>query len=171
MRSAHADHTMNASAPAKSASFTLQRDAHGCWSCSVEGVAHPSVQVVRAFPLSAPEEDIAIVNAEGQELVFVARLDALTEPNQQALREALAEREFVPRIERIRSVSTFATPSTWQVDTDRGTTELVLKVEEDIRRLPGAQRLLVTSGSGVVFEIRDRHRLDRASQRLLERFL
>jgi len=47
----------------------------------------------------------------------------------------------------------------------------VLKVEEDIRRLSGAKCLLVTSGSGVVFEIRDRHRRDRASQRLLERFL
>jgi hypothetical protein len=162
---------MNASAPATPPVFTLQRDAHARWTCSVEGVAHHSVQVVRAFPLSAPEEDIAIVSTGGQELVFVARLDALDALNQQALRGALAEREFVPVIERIRSVSTFATPSTWQVDTDRGATELVLKVEEDIRRLPGAQRLLVTSGSGVVFEIRDRHRLDRASQRLLERFL
>jgi len=162
---------MNASAFASLPAFTLQRDAHGRWTCNTASVAHHSVQVVRAFPLSAPEEDIAIVNTDGHELVFVARLDALDEVNQQALREALAEREFVPLIERIRSVSTFATPSTWQVDTDRGATELVLKVEEDIRRLPGAKRLLVTSGSGVVFEIRDRHRLDRASQRLLERFL
>jgi hypothetical protein len=162
---------MNASAPDTQPVFTLQRDAHGRWTCSVGGVAHLGVQVVRAFPLSAPDEDIAIVNSDGQELVFVARLDALDAPNQQALREALAEREFVPLIERIRSVSTFATPSTLQVDTDRGATELVLKVEEDIRRLPGAKRLLITSGSGVVFEIRDRHRLDRASQRLLERFL
>lgn len=162
---------MNASAPAESATFALQRDAHGRWTCSVEDVVHPGVQAVRAFPLSAPEEDIAIVSTEGNELVYVARLDALDAPNQRALREALAEREFMPLIERIRSVSTFATPSTWQVDTDRGPTELVLKVEEDIRRLPGAHRLVVTSGSGVVFEIRDRHRLDRASQRLLERFL
>jgi hypothetical protein len=129
------------------------------------------VQLVRAFPLSAPEEDIAIVGSDGHELAFVTRLDALDPANQQAVREALAEREFVPVIERIRSVSTFATPSTWQVETDRGATELVLKVEEDIRRLPGARRLLVTSGSGVVFEIRDRNALDRASQRLLERFL
>lgn len=149
----------------------MQHDAHGRWTCSTEGVAHHSVQVVRAFPLSAPEEDIAIVNADGQELVFVARLDAPDAPNQQALCEALAEREFVSLIERIRSVSTFATPSTWQLDTDRGATELVLKVEKDIRRLPGAKRLQITSGSGVMFEIRDRQRLDRASQRLLERFL
>ena len=171
MNASAADADAKTNTNAHALSFTLQRDAHGRWTCQMGGVAHPNVQVVRAFPLSAPEEDIAIVNSDGQELVYVARLDALDPPNQQALREALAEREFVPLIERIRSVSTFATPSTWQVDTDRGATELVLKVEEDIRRLPGARRLLVTSGSGVVFEIRDRHRLDRASQRLLERFL
>lgn len=151
----------------------LQRDAHGRWVYQRAGEAtmHTGVQVVRAFPLSAPDEDIAIVSSEGQELHFVTHLDTLDADGQQALREALAEREFVPVIERIRAVSTFATPSTWQVDTDRGPTELVLKVEEDIRRLPGARRLLITSGGGVVFEIRDRQRLDRASQRLLERFL
>lgn len=162
---------MSSSPPAMTPAFTLQRDAHGRWSCHTEGLAHHGVQLVRAFPLSAPEEDIAIVGSDGHELAFVARLDALDPANQQAVREALAEREFVPVIERIRAVSTFATPSTWQVETDRGATELVLKVEEDIRRLPGARRLLVTSGSGVVFEIRDRSALDRASQRLLERFL
>lgn len=162
---------MSTSPQAPAPAFTLQRDAHGRWTCHIGGESHQGVQLVRAFPLSAPEEDIAIVGSDGHELAFAARLDALDPANQQAVREALAEREFVPVIERIRSVSTFATPSTWQVETDRGATELVLKVEEDIRRLPGARRLLVTSGSGVVFEIRDRNALDRASQRLLERFL
>ena len=162
---------MSSNSQAMAPTFTLQRDAHGRWTCTIGGESHQGVQVVRAFPLTAPEEDIAIVASDGHELAFVARLDALDAPNQEAVREALAEREFVPVIQRIRSVSTFATPSVWQVETDRGATELVLKVEEDIRRLPGARRLLVTSGSGVVFEIRDRNRLDRASQRLLERFL
>jgi hypothetical protein len=162
---------MSTSPQTMATGFTLQRDAHGRWTCRIDGETHQGVQVVRAFPLTAPEEDIAIVGSDGHELAFVACLDALAAPTQQALREALAEREFVPLIERIHSVSTFATPSVWQVETDRGATELVLKVEEDIRRLPGARRLLVTSGSGVVFEIRDRNALDRASQRLLERFL
>ena len=162
---------MSASPQAITPAFTLQRDAHGRWTFHNQGVDHHGVQVVRAFPLTAPGEDIAIVGEGGHELAFVSGLDALDQPNQRAVREALAEREFMPVIERIRSVSTFATPSVWQVETDRGATELVLKVEEDIRRLPGARRLLVTSGSGVVFEIRNRNALDRASQRLLERFL
>jgi hypothetical protein len=152
--------------------FELARDTLGRWCLrSANGQTHSAVQVVRAFPLTAPEQHISIVGTDGQELAFIARIDALDAPAQKALREALAEREFMPVIQRIRAVSTFGTPSTWQVDTDRGATELVLKVEEDIRRLPGSGRLLINSDSGVVFEIRDRTRLDRPSRRLLERFL
>jgi hypothetical protein len=162
---------MNASSPTQ-IDVELRRDAHGQWVCRVgDSPEQVGVQVVRGFPLSAPEEALSIVGTDGHELVHIARLADQPASLQQALRDALAEREFMPVIERIRSVSTFATPSIWLVDTNRGTTELVLKVEEDIRRLPGARRLLVTSAHGVVFEIADRNRLDRASRRLLERFL
>jgi hypothetical protein len=57
------------------------------------------------------------------------------------------------------------------VDTDRGPTSLVLKGEEDIRRLPQRGRLLITSGHGLVFQVRDMGALDRYSKKLLERFL
>jgi hypothetical protein len=154
------------------AEFDLFSDAQGRWVCRVAG-SEPQVgvQVVRSFPLSAPGEAISIVGPDGHEVVFVARLDALDEMRRTAVAQALAEREFSPVIQRIREVSTFGTPSTWQVDTDRGATELVLKVEEDIRRLPGQRRLLITSAHGVVFDIPDRNQLDRASRRFLERFL
>jgi len=56
-------------------------------------------------------------------------------------------REFAPEITRIVSVSGFATPSVWQIETDRGRTELTLKAEEDIRRLAGRTRLLIASAS------------------------
>lgn len=162
---------MNAT-PQSQTDVDLRRDALGQWVCRLDNAPeHVGVQVVRGFPLSAPEEALSIVGTDGHELLHISRLADQPPGLQQALREALAEREFMPVIERIRSVSTFATPSTWLVDTNRGTTELVLKVEEDIRRLPGARRLLVTSAHGVVFEITDRNRLDRASRRLLERFL
>jgi hypothetical protein len=45
----------------------------------------------------------------------------------------------------------------------------VLKAEEDIRRLPGGQ-LLIASATGVQF-VAERFALDKASRRLLERFL
>ena len=152
--------------------FELFSDTQGRWVCRVAGgEPQVGVQVVRSFPLSAPLEAISIVGPDGHEVVFVARLDALDDTRRAAVTQALAEREFSPVIQRIRTVSTFATPSTWQVDTDRGATELVLKVEEDIRRLPGQRRLLITSAHGVVFDIPDRNQLDRVSRRYLERFL
>ena len=154
------------------ADFELFSDTQGRWVCRVAGgEPQVGVQVVRSFPLSAPDEAIAIVGHDGHEVVFVARLAGLDEPRRNAVAQALSEREFSPVIQRIREVSTFGTPSTWQVDTDRGPTELVLKVEEDIRRLPGQRRLLITSAHGVVFDIPDRNLLDRVSRRYLERFL
>jgi len=56
------------------------------------------------------------------------------------------------------------------VQTDRGETTLTLKTEDDIRRLPG-MALLIGSGQGVTFVVKDRLALDAASRRLLERFL
>lgn len=166
---------MSTPTPAKSPAFTLTRDALGRWICRLAGddgatVEHPGVMAVRVFPLTAPDEAVSIVDAQGRECLHLPDLAALPPGSLAAVREALAEREFVPVIERLRAVSTFATPSTWTVDTDRGPTSFVLKGEEDIRRLPRG-RLLVTSAHGVVFDIRDLHRLDRPSRRLLERFL
>jgi hypothetical protein len=83
---------------------------------------------------------------------------------------ALAPREFMPHILRISAVTTYATPSTWSVDTDRGPAQLVLKAEEDIRRL-GQGRLLILDSRGIQFVVPDQFALDRGSRRILNRFL
>ena len=151
--------------------FTLARNSAGRWCLRLGGQAGEPVQAVRSFPLSAPDEAIGLVGDDGHERLHISHLNTLNAEQREAVHAALAERDFCPRITRIRSVSTFATPSTWVVDTDRGTTELVLKGEEDIRRLRERSRLLITSTHGVVFEIPDSAALDRASRKLLERFL
>ena len=97
-------------------------------------------------------------------------LDQLDEPRRALLAEALEQREFMPRLLRVHAVSSFATPSTWDVDTDRGRTQFVLKGEEDIRRL-GHRLLIVNDAHGVQYLIRDLHRMDAASRKLLDRFL
>lgn len=135
-----------------------------------QGQRHVGVTPVRAFPLAAPDEGLAIVGADGHERLWIERLDALPETDRQLLERELAEREFVPEIERIVSVSTFSTPSVWQVQTDRGATELILKAEEDIRRLPSGD-LLIADSHGLHYRLRRPAALDRGSKRLLERFL
>jgi hypothetical protein len=76
----------------------------------------------------------------------------------------------MPAIRRITGVSGYATPCTWQVETDKGNTSFILKAEEDIRRL-AAPALLIVDNRGIQFLVRDRRALDDASRRILERFL
>lgn len=151
---------------------TLRRDAHGRLVLTLaNGEVHSGVHPVRAFPIAAPLEGLSILGEHGRELLWVDHLDALDSGMRSLLEEELALREFAPRIARIVSVSSFATPSAWTVETDRGTTVLTLKGEEDIRRVEGRQRLLIASGEGVQYRIDDTAKLDRHSRRLLERFL
>ena len=135
-----------------------------------EGVQHVGVVPVRAFPLSDPDGALSLVGTDGRECAWIARLADLPADQRTLLGEELARREFAPVIEALLEVSTFTTPSTWTVRTDRGTTTLVLKGEEDIRRLAGTA-LLITDSHGVGYRIADARALDKRSRRLLERFL
>lgn len=151
--------------------FSLEHDAHGALVLvAADGTRHVGVVPVRAFPLTEPDAGLSLLGADGHELAWVDRLADLPSAAQALVAQELAQREFVPVIQRIRSVSTFATPSTWQVDTDRGPTELVLDAEENIRRLAGSA-LLIADAHGLLYQVRDRFGLDRASRKLLERFL
>lgn len=151
--------------------FRLERDAMGQLVCiAANGVRCEGVVPVRAFPIAAPNEGLSLVSPDGHELFWVDRLADLPPDARALIDEELAAREFTPEILRLRKVSTFSTPSVWSVDTDRGPTDFVLKTEEDIRRLGGV-RLLIASGQGVQFGVADMTALDRASRRLLERFL
>lgn len=150
--------------------FTLVRNAAGRLVYTGSGGVHEGVVPVRAFPVAAPDECISLMNPGGQEVAWIERPDELPEGIRTLILEELACREFTPRISRINDVSSFATPSTWLVDTDRGRTELLLKAEDHIRRLPH-NALLITDGHGVTFLINDVEKLDAHSRKLLDRFL
>lgn len=150
----------------------LERDAFGhLVHTAPDGARHENVQPVRAFPLAAPGEGIALLSAEGKELVWIERLSDLPDAERALVEEEFARREFMPAIERIVSVSGYATPSSWQVETDRGATTLVLKSEDDIRRLKGPGALLIADADGIHYLIRDREQLDAQSRKILKRFL
>jgi hypothetical protein len=152
-------------------SFTLSRNPAGRLECTLaDGTVHKHITPVRAFPLAAPTAGIALMSQEGHEIIWIEQLDALDASNRSLIEQELTGREFMPVIDRIVDVSSYATPSTWQISTDRGPTTLVLKGEEDIRRLPD-NALLIADNHGVLYLIRDRKALDMHSRKILERFL
>lgn len=153
------------------AAYSLQRDSFGrLVFTSADGERREIVVPVRAFPITAPDDGIALVDPYGHEMLWIERLDELPDEVRALVRDELASREFMPVISRITGVSTFATPSTWSVETNHGATELVLKGEEDIRRL-AAPALLIADKHGIHYLIRDRYALDAHSRKILDRFL
>ncbi|TXL68365.1 cyanophycin metabolism-associated DUF1854 family protein [Zeimonas arvi] len=151
--------------------FTLVRDGFGRLVLTgADGVAHEGVMPVRAFPISSPDTGLAIMSADGHELAWVDDRAALPADLAALIAEELSGREFMPEIRAIVSVSSYMTPSTWSVATDRGGVSFVLSGEEHIRRLAGGM-LLIADSHGVHFLIRDPKALDRASRKILDRFL
>lgn len=151
--------------------FKLERDTFGrLVLIDAAGERHVGIVPVRAFPLTAPDQGLSLVGSDGRERVWIDRVDHLPEAVRAVLDADLAARDFAPVLQQLHRVSSFGVPSTWQVRTDRGETEFVLKAEEDIRRLEGGA-LLIGSAHGVQFRIPDVKALDRGSRKLLERFL
>jgi len=154
-----------------STSFQLRRDSFGKLVLTTpEGEEHVGVVPVRAFPIQAPLQGISLVRDGGKEVAWIDDLAALPPSVGALVREELEGRELMPEILHIKRVSSFATPCTWYVQTDRGDTEFVLKADEDIRRV-GEASLLVADSHGIHFLVRDMFHVDKQSRKILDRFL
>ena len=151
--------------------FELTRNPFGKLVLTTsEGVVHEGVSPVRAFPVQAPEDGISLLNNDGKEVAWIDRIADLPAAIGALVSEELSGREFMPEIARINSVTSYATPCTWSVATDRGDTEFVLRGEEDIRRLT-IDTLLITDIHGIHYLIRDLRDLDKHSKKIIDRFL
>jgi len=154
------------------ADFQLLRTPFGelAWT-GPQGQQVMGVVPVRAFPIQAPQDGIALMDTEGHEVAWFAQLEAIPQPARTLIEEELARREFMPVIQRIAAVSGFSTPCTWTVDTDRGRTEFVLRGDEDIRRIGSAHALLIADAHGINYLVPNQFALDAFSKRVLDRFL
>ena len=151
--------------------FQLSRNSFGKLVLTTEeGEVHEGVSPVRAFPIQAPDKGISMVLGDGKEVGWIDDIAGLPLQVRELVMDELEGREFMPEILSVKEVSSFATPCTWFVTTDRGDTEFTLKGEEDIRRV-GAASLLVADNHGINFLIRDMYTIDKKTRLILDRFL
>lgn len=152
--------------------FLLERTSFGkLILTNALGERFIGVLPVRAFPIRAPDEGISLLSTDGHEVAWVDRLSDLPAAYQGLIEDELAHREFMPVLHRILEVSSFSTPCTWMVETDRGRTEFVLRGDEDIRRIGTGRSLLVADAHGIHYLVPDQYTLDAHSKRILDRFL
>lgn len=147
--------------------WRLERHPHGRLDfIDALGARHANVDVVRAFPVSAPTGAAAIVTAAGEELAWIGSLAALAGPLRRILETELSQREFLPVIERIESISD-GEPAEWSVLTDRGRHRFKVAHAEDIT--PNADgSVFVTDSFGMRYRIPHLSDLDARSRRLLD---
>ena len=151
--------------------WRLRESTHGKLALfKAEALIADQVMPVLAFPFSAPDESISIVDEYSKEMAWLDRLDQLDADSQAVVKNYLAIREFRPTVYRITSVSTYSTPSIWTLETDKGPCKFELPSDESIRRL-GGNRLVLTHANGMQFIIEDLLALDARSRQILARFM
>jgi Domain of unknown function (DUF1854) len=151
--------------------FSLNKDVFGNIQLTLtSGEQYHQVKIIRAFPISNPESGFSIVDQDGHELVWFEALADLDDHLQSIIRSSLEQIEFIPVISAITGLNTYALPSIWDVQTDRGKTKLKLKSEQDIRRV-SAEALLITDANGIQYLIKNRKTIDKFSKKVLDRFM
>lgn len=134
------------------------------------GFIFQNIRIIRAFPISDPDNGFSIVNEDGHEIIWFDKITDLTPQEQALVIDTLSQIEFIPIINKISQVNTFALPSMWEIQTDRGFTQLKLKSEQDIRRISDIA-LLITDANGIQYLIKNRKTIDKHSKKILDRFL
>jgi len=150
--------------------WRLERRPHGRLDfIDAEGRPHVDVDVLRAFPISAPAGPVAIVGENDAELAWIESLADVEPGLRRLLEEELERREFVPLIERIEAISE-GEPAEWSVVTDRGPHRFKVGHSDDILRLDD-DSVVITDTFGVRYRIPRLADLDAASRRLFEKAL
>lgn len=155
---------------ASRAGWRLERQAHGRLDfLAADGNRHANVDVLRAFPVTAAAGPVAIVAGDGGELAWIDALAEEPHDLRVLLEKELAQREFLPVIERIDAVSD-SEPPEWTVLTDRGPHRFKVDSADDIAHEPNGGAF-VTDTHGIRYRIRDVDALDGRSRRLFEKML
>ncbi|HET7544424.1 MAG TPA: DUF1854 domain-containing protein [Polyangiaceae bacterium] len=151
------------------ATLELELDEDGqLWALSA---TQPRLAVFarRAFPLSAPDSHVSLVDEHHFERACFPTLEILPHATREVLLRALARSEFLPQVRRIRSIVQEATLSRWDVDTDRGQRQFVVDQEDHVRPLEDG-RHLISDSHGMRYLVPVASELDAVSRKLLSRF-
>ena len=131
------------------------------------GTLHADIDLLRAFPITAPLGPVAVVAPDGSELAWIESIGGLSESLRRELLRELSSREFLPVIDRIEAISD-GDPAEWGVLTDRGPRRFQVASPDDVERLPDGSAFVVDV-AGVRYRIADIGALDPHSRRLLDR--
>jgi Domain of unknown function (DUF1854) len=153
-------------------SFRLVREADGSLSLVLDGDKRFSgISIVRAAPLSQPNNFICFLDSTGQEICMVRDLSHLSIEDRVLVERGLQIRYITSIIRRIISVRREAGTLYCEAETDRGLRELAVRNSDDSVRWMSEGRVLLIDVDGNRFEIPNIGTLDSKSARMLRQNL
>jgi len=129
------------------------------------------VQVARAFPLSDPDHYIGLRDKDDKDIGLLETLDGLDADSRARVDEELYRRYFLPKIVRVNDVKEEFGMTTWDVETDKGHRNFVIRNLRDAVQELSATRVLVTDSDGNRYEFPDVRKLDDKSFAVMQRVL
>jgi hypothetical protein len=139
------------------------------WSLrlTVGNVSFARVKVVRAAPLSLPDQFITFLDDRDQEICMVEHIGALPAASRAIAESELTARYLTSLIVVINDVRNEFGTSYWDVDTHRGHRDFVVQNIAENARWLSSNRLLLVDVDGNRFEIPAIDALDKRSAGLI----
>ena len=151
------------------ARVTLFRGPRGVLRCTVEGAKSVlRAKVVRAFPLTSQGRWIAVLDGKNKEVCLIEDPEALDAESRRLVYEELEAFYRIPAIRRVNSVENEYRTMYWDVETDCGRREFVLKWASDTIIWLGPDELMLVGVDTNRFHIPSISRMDAHSRKALD---
>lgn len=130
------------------------------------------VRAVRAFPLSELSEFVGLTDAiAGKEIGMLRHLRDLDPTARSLVQQEIDKRYFIPKIRKIIEAKKEFGAVYWDVDTDRGNRQFILRGVRDSIHEIEAGRYLINDVDGNRFEVPQLGDLDTRSQTIWDRIV
>lgn len=151
----------------------FERMEYGGLRLRLGGEVYEHLRVYRAFPLSSPEEYIAIrvgdSELEQREIGQIRDMNELATEDRALIAEELQKRYFIHTIEKIVSIREDMGYFYWVVETDKGMQEFPVPIRPKYVAHIGPRGRLVLDIDGNRYGIPDLEALDSHSQAIFDR--
>lgn len=149
----------------------LTENADGTLALTCGARRLKSIQVRIGRPLYRPDEFASILDQKGNEVATMVNLDSLSAQSRRVLLAHHDRYDLTSVISKIVSISHMYGSSFWEVETDKGKRQFVIRGTTEHVRWLNDSRILVTDVRGNRFEIPDLNGIDKRSQYLFHLIL
>jgi len=149
----------------------LKANADGTVQLTCGGRQFKSVRIKLGRPLYKPEDFATVFGSKGNEVGLLVNLSGLPASSSTVLEAHRLHHNLTTAISRVYSLTHQFGAAYWDVETEKGRRQFVIRGTTEHIRFLEDERLLITDVQGNRFEIPNLANLDPRSQRLIHLLL